>query len=281
MYVFLIAKVLFAGFFGLLFMGVMRKLAARFQQRIGPPVWQPFLDVIKLFSKERIKSSRETPCLIWGPIISLSAYISLIFIIPFPGFPSFNFSGSIIYVIYLLLMGVSGYIVAGFASGNPYGGIGGSRELVQALGFELPFITALLVPTVSTLSVTQNHFLLYPLAFLAFIIATQGELALPPFHVPHAEQELVAGIFTELSGYKLGMFELSYAFKLFILSSLVTVLFLGGGTFWVSLFKCFLVIFLLTFVRMLFARFTIDQSLKFFWMVAFPLALIDLIRVML
>ncbi len=278
---FLVLKVFFAGFFGLLFMGLMRKLAARFQQRIGPPVWQPFLDVAKLFSKENIKSKRENPYLIWGPVISLTAYISIILLLPISGFNSFDFYGSIIYVIYLFLMGVSGYIIAGFASGNPYGGIGSSRELVQAFGFELPFITALLVPTVFSLSLTTGYFFFYPLAFVAFLIAVQGELALPPFHIPHAEQELVAGVFTELSGYKLGMFELAYAFKLFALSALMTILFLGGGTFWIFLGKCFIVVFVLTLVRVLFARMTIDQCLRIFWFGAAPLALLDLIRVLL
>ncbi len=276
----LASKVLFAGFFGLLFMGFMRKTAARFQQRIGPPVWQPFLDVAKLFSKERIKSRRESPYILWGPIISLAAYISIILIVPVSGFFSFGFSGSIIYVIYLFLMGVAGYIVAGFASGNPYGGLGGGRELVQAFGFELPFIVAILVPALGSLEITPGLFVYYPLAFLAFLVAVQGELELPPFHIPHAEQELVAGVFTELSGYRLGMFELAYAFKLFALSSLVTVLFLGAGTFWIFLLKCFSVVFLLTFVRVLFARMTVDQGLKFFWLAATPLALIDLVRVL-
>ncbi|MCK4634304.1 MAG: NADH-quinone oxidoreductase subunit H [Candidatus Aenigmarchaeota archaeon] len=279
--IFLVLKVFFAGFFGLLFMGLMRKLAARFQHRIGPPIWQPFLDVAKLFSKENIKSKRESPYLIWGPVISLTAYISIILLLPISGFFTFSFYGSIIYVIYLFLMGVAGYVIAGFASGNPYGGIGSSRELVQAFGFELPFITALLVPTVFSFSLTTGYFFLYPLAFLAFLIAVQGELALPPFHIPHAEQELVAGVFTELSGYKLGMFELAYAFKLFALSALVTILFLGGGTFWIFLGKCFIVIIVLTLVRVLFARMTIDQCLRVFWLVAAPLALLDLIRVLL
>lgn len=273
-------KIAMAGFLGLLFMGIMRKLAARFQQRIGPPVWQPFLDVAKLFSKEKVKSKRENPYLVWGPVISLSAYVSIILMLPIGLFPSFDFYGSIIYVIYLFLMGVSGYVIAGFASGNPYGGVGGSRELVQAFGFELPFITALLVPTVSTLSLSPGHFSLHPLAFVAFLIAVQGELSLPPFHIPHAEQELVAGVFTELSGHRLGMFELAYAFKLFALSSLITILFLGGGTFWLFLLKLLAVVFVLTLVRMLFARMTIDQSLKFFWLAAAPLALIDLVKVL-
>jgi len=272
---------LLAGFFGLLFMGIMRKLAARFQQRIGPPIWQPFLDVMKLFSKEKIKSKRENPYLIWGPLISLSAYISAIFLIPINGFSSFNFSGSIIFIIYLFLMGISGYIITGFASGNPYGGLGGSRELVQAFGFELPFIIAILVPTIFSLSVSAGLLIFYPLAFLAFLIAVQGELALPPFHIPHAEQELVAGVMTELSGYKLGMFELAYAFKLFALSSLISILFLGGGNFLAILIKDFFVILLLSLLRVLFARMTIDQSLKFFWLAATPLALLDLIKVML
>ncbi len=279
-FLFLAVKVLFAGLLGLIFMGLMRKLTARFQQRIGPPVWQPLLDVAKLFSKENLKSRRENPYLDWGPAISLAAYVSIIIIIPFGFFPSFLFSGSVIYVIYLFLMGVSGYVIAGFASGNPYGGLGGSRELVQTFGFELPFIAALLVPTVSTLSLTSGNLFLYPLAFVAFMIAVQGELALPPFHIPHAEQELVAGAMTELSGCRLAVFEMAYALKLFALSSVTVVLFLGGGNFWIFLLKSLAVVLVLTLVRVLFARMTIDQCLKFFWLVAAPLALIDLVRIL-
>jgi len=275
------AKIIVAGLLGLFFMGLMRKLAARFQQRIGPPIWQPLLDVVKLFSKETLTSKREAPYLSWAPIISTVAYVSIILFIPIDGFPSFAFQGSIIYVVYLFLMGLSGYVIAGFSSGSPYGKIGGGRELVLAFGFELPFIIALLVPVISTLAIVPGSFLAYPFAFIAFLIAVQGELQLPPFHIPHAEQELVAGVMTELSGRRLGFFEIAYAFKLFALSSLITVLFLGGGLIWIFLFKCFLVICLLTFLRMLFARMTIYQGLRFFWMVGMPLALADLIRVLL
>jgi len=278
--VWFVVKVVLAGLLGLLFMGIMRKLAARFQHRVGPPIWQPFFDVMKLFSKEAISSRRESPYLILGPVISLAAYVAIILLLPIGGLPSFNFYGSVIYVIYLFLMGVSGYIIAGFASGNPYGGIGGSRELVQAFGFELPFIIAILVPTLSILDIGASWFFLYPLAFAAFLIAVQGELALPPFHITHAEQEIVAGVTTELSGYKLALFEMAYAFKLFALSSLITIIFLGGGGFWLFLTKTFLVVFLLTFVRVLFARLTIDQALKFFWLWAAPLAFIDLVRIL-
>jgi len=274
----IVTKILVAGFFGFLFMGIIRKLAARFQNRIGPPIWQPILDFIKLLSKENIVSKRESPWTNLGPIISLAAYISVLFLLPIG--LHLDFYGSVIWVIYLLFGGVAGYIIAGFASGNPYGGIGGSRELVQAFGFELPFIIALLVPTLKLLSITSSWFYVYPFAFVAFLIAVQGELALPPFHIPDAEQELVAGVFTELSGWRLGLFELAYAFKIFVLSSLISILFLGGGSFLAVLVKDFFVIIFLALIRVLFARMTIDRSLKFFWFVATPLALIGLIRVL-
>ncbi len=279
--IFIFLKILMAAIFGLFFMGIMRKLAARLQQRVGPPIWQPFLDLIKLLSKENIKSKRENPYLAWGPIISLSAYVSIIMIIPISGFPDIYTRGSIIYVIYLLLMGLSGYIISGFSSGSPYGNIGGSREIIQSFGFELPFIIALLVPALSTLTITEGTFLFYPFAFIAFIISVQGELQLPPFHIPHAEQEIVSGVTTEISGFKLGLFELAYAFKLFALSSLVSILFLGGGNFIFFILKTFGVVILLTVIRMLFARMTIEQGLKFMWLVASPLAIIDMVKMML
>ncbi|HHF51811.1 MAG TPA: hypothetical protein ENL46_03900, partial [Candidatus Aminicenantes bacterium] len=152
----IVTKILVTGFFGFLFMGIIRKLAARFQNRIGPPIWQPILDFIKLLSKENIVSKRESPWTNLGPIISLAAYISVLFLLPIG--LHFDFYGSVIWVIYLLFAGVGGYIIAGFASGNPYSGIGGSRELVQAFGFELPFIISLLVPTLKLLSITSSWF---------------------------------------------------------------------------------------------------------------------------
>ncbi len=275
----LLIKVVLSGVLGLFFVGVMRKLAARFQHRIGPPLWQPFLDVIKLFAKERVNSKRACPYLLWGPIISLSAYLSVVAILPLGELPGLDFHGSVIYIIYLMLMGVAGYVIAGFASRNPYSTIGGGRELIQAFGFEAPFIIALLVPTFSTLKIFPSYFYSYPFAFIAFLIAIQGELALPPFHIAHAEQELVAGVYTELSGYLLGIFELAHGLKVFALSSLVTTLFLGGGSFGIFLLKCFGVVCILTLMRSIFARFRIEQSLKLFWFGATPLALIDLARV--
>jgi NADH-quinone oxidoreductase subunit H len=269
-----------AGFFGLLYEGIVRKLAARMQSRVGPPVWQPFLDWIKLMSKENITPRNGvgfvmTLC----PVMAFAAALSVVVFIPVAGFSPALFSGNVLVVIYLLALYTLCFAVAGWASGSPLGSVGSIREITLLFSYEFPFIVSLLTIGFMT-GFTVSPFLAwhFPLALLAFMASVMASLSLPPFHVPDAEQEIVGGPLAEYSGPRLGMFSLAHAVKFWVLISLGAVMFLGGGPIEWFLIKSLALVFVVTATRVAFARLRIDQAFRLFWLVIGPLALIDLIR---
>jgi len=96
---------------GLVYKGIDRKLAARMQARVGPPIRQPFLDFFKLMIKENIVPQNAVPWI-------------------------FNY-GDIILIVYLLTLPAIGMVVGGFASGSPYANVGAQREMVMMMSYEL------------------------------------------------------------------------------------------------------------------------------------------------
>jgi NADH-quinone oxidoreductase subunit H len=269
-----------AGFFGLLYEGILRKLSARMQNRVGPPVWQPFLDWIKLMSKENITPRNGVGFMMTlCPLMAFAAALSVIVFLPVTGPSLAGFQGNLIFVIYLLVFYTLSLALAGWSSGSAYGSVGSIREITQLFGYEFPFIISLL--TVGFMTGFQvSPFLAwqFPFAFLAFIVSAMGALSLPPFHVPDAEQEIVGGPLAEYSGPRLGMFSLAKAVKFWVLISLGAVMFLGGGSLEFFLVKSLFLVILIAVTKTVLARLRIDQSFRLFWLVIGPLAMIDLIR---
>lgn len=265
---------------GLLYEGIDRKLAARMQNRIGPPVWQPIYDILKLLEKESLRPEGTGPYFTVFPLLALA---STSVVLPF--IFTITFEGDVLLVIYLLAMSMAFLALSGFASLSPFGTVGGWREILQFIGYEFPFIVAVLAVALQSNSLslgyisTASHSL--PFAFSAFLLAIQAKLSRPPFHIPEAETEIVAGIETEYSGTRLAVLRLTKATELFVLVSLAVVLFFGLGTLkWFAL-NSLMVLFLLILTKVIVARLRIDQSIRFFWLFLGPLALIDLLRMVL
>jgi len=266
---------------GFLYQGIERKVSAHAHHRIGPPVWQPFMDWVKLMSKENIKPKHGIGFLMTlCPIISFASLLTVILFIPIGNFVLFSFTGSLFVVIYFLVMYSVFYAFAGFASGNPFGYVGGIREIMQIVSYEFPFIVSLLtIGFLTNFRVVPFLSLEFPFALFAFLAGVLGKLCLPPFHIPEAEQEIVAGHLTEYSGPRLAMFGLSKAIGFWVLVSLGAVYFLGANGL-ISFFACSLVILaVLIIIRTLFARLRISQAFRLYWFVIGPLAVIDLVRV--
>jgi NADH-quinone oxidoreductase subunit H len=279
-YLLVFPGLLAAGFFGLLYEGILRKLSARMQNRVGPPVWQPFFDWIKLMSKENITPRNGvgfvmTLC----PVMAFAAVLSALVFIPVAGFSLAGFQGNLLMVIYLLVFYTLSLALAGWASGSAYGSVGSIREITQMFGYEFPFIVSLL--TIGFMTGFQVAPFLawnFPFALLAFLVSAMVALSLPPFHVPDAEQEIVGGPLAEYSGPRLGMFSLAKAIKFWVLVSLGAVMFLGGGSLEWFLIKSLFLVIAIGVTKTVFARLRIDQSFRFFWLVIGPLAMIDLVR---
>jgi formate hydrogenlyase subunit 4 len=267
---------------GFFYQGILRKVSAHMHHRIGPPIWQPFLDWIKLLSKENIEPSKSIGFLMTlCPIVSFAATLTVILFIPIGSFGLISFEGNLIMVIYFLILSSVFFAIAGFSSGNPFGSVGSIREITQIFSYEFPFIVSLITMGLFT-NFTIQPFLAwqFPFALLAFITSLQGKLALPPFHIQEAEQEIVAGPLTEYSGPRLAMFELSKAINFWVLLSLGSVLLLGAINLLSFAINSIVLLFLVIVMRTIFARLRISQSFRLFWFVIGPLALIDLVRVL-
>ena len=120
---------------GLVYKGIDRKLAARMQARVGPPIRQPFLDFFKLMIKENIVPENAVPWIFNGaPIMALVSSITILLYLPVGNIPPIlSGYGDIVLIIYLLTLPAIGMVVGGFASGSPYANIGAQREMVMMM----------------------------------------------------------------------------------------------------------------------------------------------------
>ena len=144
-YILIFPGFLFCFLCGMLLVGIDRKLVARMQKRVGPPILQPFYDFFKLCGKETIvpaAASRTTFLL--APLVGLAALVVIQLFIPIRGFSAFSGMADIIVVLYLLLIPALAAILGAAASGSPYAGVGLSREMVTIIACELPLVLVLL-----------------------------------------------------------------------------------------------------------------------------------------
>jgi formate hydrogenlyase subunit 4 len=298
--------ILFAGAVGLLFAGIDRKLTGHMQNRIGPPIWQEFLDVGKLFGKEDITPTAANSFVFnCAPLLCFGAIMAVMLLLPINSSqPVLTSVGDLIVIIYLLNIPAVCMMLAGYASGCPFGTIGSSRYMVQLLGYELAFIIAALAAAAKvgwSLSLSsivsyqaQNGWMVSQVALIpaaiAILIAAQGKLLRAPFDIPEAESEIVHGSLTEYSGPKLGILRIAYDIEVFVVAAVIVVLFFGGpvphtiGGIYIPgvvsfLIKCLGIVVLSTVIRNIAARLRIDQALKFFWTFPTLLAAISLFLV--
>jgi NADH-quinone oxidoreductase subunit H len=274
-----------------IYYGILRKVAARMQNRMGPPVWQPILDLIKLVGKEDLIPEQAKAGFTLWPFIAATSVLIAGLLTPVAGVVPLSFTGDVVVLVYFLSFGSLAIYLSGFASSNPYGVVGAMRGLVQMIGYEFPFITSIIVPVVATgmlspflINTFQVHYtwlgLAFPFAGIAYFVALLAKVELPPFHTPSAHQEIVSGYSTEYTGTRLAMIELAHMVKLFVLISLGIALFFGGSaSILVFVAKSLVLLFIITLLRVLLARFRIDHVLKFTWFFGF-VALIDLVRVL-
>ena len=266
--------------YGILLMASMARIRARVQGRIGIPIWQPYLDIIK--NNARRTAISHGVMFYLGPVFRLAGGLGTLMFIPVvfgsPYFSNFSFSGDVLLVVYFIFFGQLGMALGAGESGHPYSGIGVSRGLAQMTAFEVPFTLALvaLVAQHGTLSITEivaaqqggvlNWSLFTnPLAVIAAVIAFLGMSMHNPFSVVIAPQEIPIGPPTEYHSSYLGMLQTNRA--IFNAAKLVLYvnLFFGGATTLIGMIvKTFFLYFVTVFVGVSFPRFRTDQSIRFF-----------------
>ena len=287
-----------------------RKILARMQLRYGPNragpfgLIQPLADVIKLLTKEDfIPASADRWLFLIAPGLSALTALLTFAVIPFgPTLEIFGVQMPLVIcdlnigLLYFLgLSSLAGYGLAlgGWASNSKYALIGGIRGLSQLISYELAMGLSL-VPVVmmaKSFSLTAivmaqakiPFAVLNPPAFLIFLISILAESKRTPFDLPEAENELVAGFHTEYSGMRFGLFFVGEYINMVILSSMLTVLFLGGwhgpwlpGVVW-FIIKVLAICFLFIWVRGSLPRLRYDQLMNFGWKVLLPLALLNVL----
>jgi NADH-quinone oxidoreductase subunit H len=288
-----------------------RKLIGRMQARYGPNragpfgLLQPAADVVKLILKEDfIPAGANRVLFQLAPVISVFAAISAIVIIPF-GEPTtwwghqVNFAGTdlnvgLLFVLALSGLGFYGLILGGYASGNKYSLLGAARTAAQLVSYEVAMGLSVvgvlmlsqslsLVDIVEAQSDTVWYVVLQPVGFVIFLIAGTAETNRPPFDLPEAESELVAGYHTEYGGMKFAAFAMAEYLNMVIVAGLAATLFLGGysgpwlpGPLWLAIKVVGLVLVFIWF-RATLPRLRYDRLMKLGWKVLLPLATLNLL----
>ncbi len=276
---------LFTGIFGMITTWIDRKVTALVQWRVGPPFLQPFSDLFKLWNKELLipTSARKTGFFL-APFIGVSTATLIATILGIINLnPEFRFVGDVIVLVYLFIIPPVAIIWGGFASGNPVGVLGASREIKLMMAYELPFIIiiATVLFKVGTFSLgeiiqyQQVHGVLlqYPSMIIAFIVSLlvlQAKLGQVPFDVAEAECEIMEGPLLEYSGPLLGIYKLMNAMLYVTVPWFIISLFWGGtdltglNILW-SLLKYLVIITVVVLIKNTNPRIRIDQAVKFFW----------------
>lgn len=288
---------------------VDRKVTARVQYRVGPPLLQPVYDIAKLLAKETLISKRaQGRGFLLAPVVGFAAAAVAAAILwvanirPAGG----GFVGDLIVVIYLLTIPAIAAIYGAMASGAPHAAFGASREMKLLLSYELPLVLAALVPILhmSRAAGFGPSFSLGDLVrfqqagglfgatlwsasgFIAFAVAllcVQAKLTLVPFDLPEAETELMGGSHLEYSGPPLAMIKLTRMMLLAVAPVFLVTLFLGGVdsssvASWVAFIaKYVIVLVLVVLIRNTNPRIRIDQAVRFFWFGLAPAAALALV----
>lgn len=313
-----IVLAIFAIAFGLILSGIDRRVVARMQARVGPPLLQPLTDVRKLLAKQNIIPANAIPWLFNAmPVVALASAIAILLYLPFGSFaPLLGEFGDVILVLYLLIIPSLALVIGGFASGSPYATVGAQREMVSMIAYELPLAIAVIAIawrlmaegvanpfSMLTLMQVSVWDVVGPLGILALLIllvmmawVTPGELSKIPFDSPEAETELAGGILVEYSGRNLGLFTLSQAVKTVAMSAFGIILLLpwnlspilglsgpSAGAVDLVFFVLkvlFVVIVSVTVVRTMMARFRITQVVGLYWLVLGVLGALAIILLM-
>lgn len=264
-----LAYLFIAPLVGGLLAGLDRKLSARLQGRMGPPIMQPFYDVQKLLEKDNLVVRRSQ---------NFYVIFFLIFII-FTGGLFFT-GGDLLLVIFAFTLASIFMVLGGFKASSPYSFIGSERELIQIMSYEpaviLSAIGMYLVTksfNVATIIHSDQWLIVYlPGIFLAFIYILAVKLRKSPFDLStshHAHQELVKGLTTEFSGRALAMIEVAHWYETVIIMGFVYLFFAKNVI--VGLIATLAVYIFMIFVDNAFARVKWQLLLISAWGIAFIL----------
>ena len=286
-----------------------RKLLARMQLRYGPNrvgpfgLLQPIADLVKLIRKESFLPTTGVDVLIvmapvvagftalasfsvipWGPVWTIGDYQITGWVV--------DVSIGVILIFALGSLGIYGFIVGGWASDSKYSLLGSMRTCAQMVSYEVSLALAVLGVIIMggslslvDIAVKQQETIWFAgpqfVGLVVFFIAGVAETNRPPFDLPEAESELVAGYHTEYGGMRWGLFQTAEYINMITLSGLMVALFFGAwggpglpGPLW-FLIKLAAVIFVFMWIRATLPRLRYDQLMRFGWKVLLPVATLN------
>ncbi len=282
-----------------------RRVWAFVQKRQGPNVVGPFgllqslADALKYIFKEIIiPASSNKVIFILAPIITMTLALIAWAVIPFSNNQVLaNINVGILYIFAVSSLGVYGIIMGGWASNSKYPFLGSIRSAAQMVSYEVSIgiIIINVLLCVGSLNLNdiilaqQNMWFVIPLfpMFVIFFISALAETNRPPFDLPEAEAELVAGYQTEYSGMMYAMFWLGEYANILLMCALGSILFLGGwlspidlypfdlipGPIWL-IFKILFLFILFALVKAIVPRYRYDQLMRLGWKIFLPFSLI-------
>jgi len=264
--------------------GVLRKVTAVLQSRRGPPLRQPYFDLLKLLGKEDIESGESPRLQRWVARLSLAAVLTVACLVPMGFAAPMNGAGDVILLIYLLtLCGIS-TLLGGLAAGSTYSLLGIGREMMTMIALEPLFAVALLVGAVHKGSfqlgdVLNGSVYAVPagvpwsglILLVVMVLSFQAFVQRMPFDMAAAETEIMEGPLVEYSGPKLALFKYAQMVRLVVHSGLFVALFVPWGSglafplgcllFWA---KVLVLVLIVTVVAATHARYRIDQAIRCF-----------------
>jgi len=277
---------------GMFYGGFRRKITARVQNRVGPPVYQNFLDLMKLQAKKTNIAHGFMGHM--APMWIIIAAMTVLMFIPVLHnglwFDNLTFKGDLIFILYMMVFGSLGMAMGAGQSGNPNSAIGVTRGLAMMVGYEIPFVLSLVAIMLQFHTTSIQDFMEYqyrtgrwiifdnPFAFLAALLSSLGMFRYSPFDIVGAPAELASGPVSEFGGKYLGTMMTGGSVFAFIKLVLIVDLFLGGagnvetqgivGTLLglVELvIKTFLLYMIPVFIGLVSPRFRTEQAIRFFW----------------
>jgi len=275
------------------------------QKRRGPNVVGPFglfqtlADALKYIFKEIIiPASANKVIFVLAPIVTLTLALIAWAVVPFSNkLVLANINVGILYLFAVSSLSVYGIIMGGWASNSKYPFLGAIRSAAQMVSYEVSIgiIIINVLLCVGSLNLNdivlaqKNVWFIFPLfpMFVVFFISALAETNRPPFDLPEAESELVAGYQTEYSGMMYALFWLGEYANILLLCALGSILFLGGwlnpidiypfnilpGVFWM-IFKILLLFILFALVKAIVPRYRFDQLMRLGWKIFLPFSLI-------
>jgi formate hydrogenlyase subunit 4 len=267
-----------------LYEGIMRKLRAAIHSRIGPPLTQPYLDILKLLGKEDLRTTRGA---LYGaaPALMLGSVLLLAMLVPIGTAPPLSFAGDIIVLLYVAAMSAVLLMIIGFASASPYACVGSSREMMILLSVEPVLAVALVTGafkagTLATAGImdwqAQNGpTISMAIAAVAFFLVLQAQAGKLPFDIPEADQEIMGGPLIEQSGPRLALIKWAMWCKQLVFAFLLVEVFIPWphtgvllGDLGLAIVKVLVVLILIALVDVVNPRLRIDQAMGYFMRVA-------------